>query len=104
MADTGIIRDLTERFRRNRAADHAASYDEAELWSELIDPLFASLGWDMRNVAGYALGLGYVALELMPRWSCRHAVAPGRCVGDCAVCRTRARSDDSRQLLPGGGM
>jgi hypothetical protein len=46
--------DLVERFTRNRDVYKRAEYKEAQLRVEFIDPFFEALGWDVRNVQGYA--------------------------------------------------
>jgi hypothetical protein len=45
---------LVERFARNLDAYRRADYKEAQVRVEFIDPLCEALGWDMRNVQGYA--------------------------------------------------
>ena len=48
------ILDLVEHFERNIASYRAAGYNEAQLRTEFIDPMFEALGWDMANRAGHA--------------------------------------------------
>lgn len=48
------VYQLVERFDRNREAYRAGTYKEAQLRQEFLNPLFASLGWDVENTAGYA--------------------------------------------------
>ena len=48
------IERLVERFARNLDAYKRADYKEAHVRVEFIDPLFEVLGWDVRNVQGYA--------------------------------------------------
>jgi len=48
------VERLVERFARNLDAYRRADYKEAQVRAEFIDPLFEALGWDMRNVQGYA--------------------------------------------------
>ncbi len=48
------IRDLVERFQRNREAYKNPKYNETQVRREFIDPLFKALGWDVDNVQGYA--------------------------------------------------
>jgi predicted type IV restriction endonuclease len=48
------IERLVERFDRNLDAYKRADYKEAHVRAEFIDPLFEALGWDVRNVQGYA--------------------------------------------------
>ncbi len=45
---------LVERFARNLDAYRRAEYKEAQVRAEFIDPFFEALGWDVRNVQGYA--------------------------------------------------
>ncbi|MCK4452302.1 MAG: hypothetical protein KAX26_17160, partial [Anaerolineae bacterium] len=48
------IERLVERFARNLDAYKRTEYKEAHVRVEFIDPLFEALGWDVRNVRGYA--------------------------------------------------
>jgi hypothetical protein len=48
------IRELIERFQRNREAYKSPTYNETQVRREFIDPLFKALGWDVDNVRGYA--------------------------------------------------
>ena len=48
------VRALIERFERNKDAYAAASYKEAQVRQEFINPMFKLLGWDMDNEQGYA--------------------------------------------------
>ena len=48
------VLDLVERFARNLDTYKRAEYKEAHVRVEFIDPFFEALGWDVRNVAGYA--------------------------------------------------
>ncbi len=48
------VGQLVERFRRNLDAYRRADYKEAQVRVEFIDPFFEALGWDVRNVQGYA--------------------------------------------------
>ena len=45
---------LIERFERNLDAYTRGGYNEAQVRTEFIDPLFIALGWDLRNEQGYA--------------------------------------------------
>ena len=49
-----VILDLVEHFERNIASYRAAGYNEAQVRTEFIDPMFEALGWDMANRAGNA--------------------------------------------------
>lgn len=48
------IRDLVERFDRNRESYKSGQYNEMQLRQEFLDPFFEALGWDMNNRQGYA--------------------------------------------------
>jgi len=48
------IERLVERFARNLDAYKRAEYKETQVRVEFIDPMFEALGWDVRNVQGYA--------------------------------------------------
>ncbi|HLF26716.1 MAG TPA: N-6 DNA methylase [Anaerolineae bacterium] len=43
------VAQLVQHYRTNRTAYHAASYKEAHVRQEFIDPLFVALGWDVHN-------------------------------------------------------
>jgi len=53
-AASTTIEELVERFRRNIDAYRAGKYNETLVRREFIDPMFAALGWDIDNRAGYA--------------------------------------------------
>jgi len=46
--------DLVERFRRNLDVYKRDDYKETRVRIEFVDPFFEALGWDVRNVHGYA--------------------------------------------------
>jgi len=48
------VERLVERFARNLDAYRRAEYKEAQVRAEFIDPFFEALGWDVRNIQGYA--------------------------------------------------
>ncbi len=48
------IEELVERFARNRDVYTRPDYKETQVRVEFIDPFFEALGWDVRNVQGYA--------------------------------------------------
>jgi hypothetical protein len=52
-AKTDVAR-LVERFGHNLDAYKRADYKETQVRVEFIDPFFEALGWDVRNVQGYA--------------------------------------------------
>ena len=45
---------LIERFERNIKDYKSGSYDEANTRTDLIDPFFELLDWDVRNIKGYS--------------------------------------------------
>ena len=51
---TAGIKDLVERFGRNIDAYRAGKYNETLVRRDFIDPMFAAMGWDIDNRAGYA--------------------------------------------------
>jgi len=54
-ADAKIeVEGLLERFARNLDVYKRPDYKEAHVRVEFIDPFFEALGWDVRNVQGYA--------------------------------------------------
>jgi len=48
------VEQLVDRFARNLDVYKRAEYKEAQVRVEFIDPFFEILGWDVRNVQGYA--------------------------------------------------
>src|SRR5436853_4254595 len=48
------IRELTERFERNKDAYRSPQYNETQLRREFLDPFFKALGWDIDNEQGHA--------------------------------------------------
>ena len=48
------IEALVERFARNLDVYTRPDYKETQVRVEFIDPFFEALGWDVRNVQGYA--------------------------------------------------
>jgi hypothetical protein len=48
------VERLVERFASNLDAYKRSDYKEAHVRVEFIDPFFEALGWDVRNVRGYA--------------------------------------------------
>ncbi|HUS70396.1 MAG TPA: N-6 DNA methylase, partial [Anaerolineae bacterium] len=48
------IEGLVQRFARNLDVYTRPDYKETQVRVEFIDPLFEALGWDVRNVKGYA--------------------------------------------------
>ncbi len=58
------VTDLAERFERNTDAYHSPHYNEAQVRTEFIDPLFEALGWDVANRNGMAEAYKDVVREL----------------------------------------
>jgi type I restriction-modification system DNA methylase subunit len=54
MSSSEIIKNLAERFQTNKESYAAASYNEAQLRQEFVNPFFEALGWDISNKQGYA--------------------------------------------------
>lgn len=54
MTTPAEVIELVERFRRNIDTYKRAEYNEAQVRVEFIAPFFEALGWDVRNVRGYA--------------------------------------------------
>jgi type I restriction-modification system DNA methylase subunit len=54
MTTPSEVIELVERFRRNIDTYKRAEYNEAQVRVEFIAPFFEALGWDVRNVRGYA--------------------------------------------------
>jgi hypothetical protein len=48
------VEKLVLRFQRNRDVYTRPDYKETQVRVEFIDPFFEALGWDVRNVQGYA--------------------------------------------------
>jgi len=48
------IEGLVQRFARNLDVYTRSDYKETQVGVEFIDPFFEALGWDVRNVQGYA--------------------------------------------------
>jgi N-6 DNA Methylase/TaqI-like C-terminal specificity domain/Type I restriction enzyme R protein N terminus (HSDR_N) len=48
------VLELVETFDRHREAYRTGSYNESQVRQEFIDPFFEALGWDVRNVQGFA--------------------------------------------------
>src|SRR5438105_6114744 len=48
------VRELVERFERNKDAYRSTHYNETQLRREFLDPFFKALGWDIDNEQGYA--------------------------------------------------
>ena len=63
MAAPSQVVELVERFRRNLDVYKRDDYKETRVRVEFIDPFFEALGWDVRNVRGYAEGYKDVVHE-----------------------------------------
>jgi hypothetical protein len=48
------IKQLVERFDRNRDAYRSGKYNETQLRNEFLNPFFEALGWDVLNKLGYS--------------------------------------------------
>jgi len=48
------VSDLITRYKEQHEDYTSASYKEAQLRQDFINPLFRALGWDMDNVQGHA--------------------------------------------------
>jgi putative transposase len=48
------VERLVEQFARNLDAYKRPGYKEARVRVEFVEPFFEALGWDVRNVRGYA--------------------------------------------------
>lgn len=46
------IRDLVQKYYANRTAYLKADYNETQLRTDFLDPLFEMLGWDIKNNQG----------------------------------------------------
>jgi hypothetical protein len=85
------IERLAERFVHNLDAYRRADYKEANVRVEFIDPFFEALGWDVRNVRGYAEQYKDVVHE--------DALKVGGATKAPDYC---FRVGGARQVLPGG--
>jgi hypothetical protein len=54
MSAPSEVLELVERFRRNLDVYKRDDYRETRVRVEFVDPFFEALGWDVRNVQGYA--------------------------------------------------
>jgi hypothetical protein len=63
MAAPQAVKDLVERFERNRESYQSTGYNETQLRREFLDPLFVALGWDVDNRQGRAEAYKYVIHE-----------------------------------------
>ncbi len=54
MTPPAAITELVERFGRNLDVYKRPDYKETRVRVEFVDPFFEALGWDVRNVQGYA--------------------------------------------------
>ena len=58
-----IIKDLVERYERNKSEYTGRGYNEFQLRNEFITPFFEALGWDVYNKSGAAPAYRDVILE-----------------------------------------
>jgi len=54
MTAPSTVAELVERFERNLDVYKRPDYKETRVRVEFVDPFFETLGWDVRNVQGYA--------------------------------------------------
>ncbi len=54
MSAPDIIQQLVKRFEEHHESYLSVKYNETQLRSEFLDPLFEALGWDVFNKQGYA--------------------------------------------------
>jgi predicted type IV restriction endonuclease len=54
MPAPAAVKELVERFEAHRETYRSGQYNEAQVRSEFLDPLFEALGWDVFNRKGYA--------------------------------------------------
>lgn len=54
MQTPSTVLELVARFDTHRDHYTSPNYNEAQVRSEFIDPLFEALGWDVQNRKGYA--------------------------------------------------
>ena len=57
------IQDLVNKYQLNRGNYLKASYNETQLRSDFLDPLFELLGWDIKNSTGKSTNEREVLLE-----------------------------------------
>ena len=57
------IHELVERYKANRAYYRTDRYNETQVRSDFLDPLFELLGWDIKNRAGKSTNEREVILE-----------------------------------------
>ena len=57
------IKDLVQKYHSNRDAYLDASYNEAQLRADFLDPFFELLGWDIKNAQGKSTNEREVLLE-----------------------------------------
>jgi type I restriction-modification system DNA methylase subunit len=57
------IKKLVSKYQKNRNEYLKSNYNEAQLRSEFIDPLFELLGWDIKNIQGKSTYEREVILE-----------------------------------------
>ena len=58
-----MIKDLVKKYHANRAAYLKADYNETQLRTDFLDPLFQILGWDIKNVKGKSTNEREVLVE-----------------------------------------
>ena len=58
-----IIHKLVEKYEANRDFYRTSKFNETQVRNEFLDPLFESLGWDIRNISGKSTNEREVLLE-----------------------------------------
>ena len=58
-----IIHTLVEKYEANRDFYRTSKFNETQVRNEFLDPLFESLGWDIRNISGKSTNEREVLLE-----------------------------------------
>ncbi len=61
--DKMAINKLIEKYKRHRRHYLSPAYNETQLRSDFLDPLFELLGWDIKNIQGKSTNERAVILE-----------------------------------------
>lgn len=57
------IHILVEKYKSNRDFYRTSRFNETQVRTEFLDPLFEALGWDIRNMSGKSTNEREVLLE-----------------------------------------
>ena len=57
------IQELVDKYHQSRISFLKTSYNEMQLRTDFLDPLFEILGWDIKNTAGKSTTEREVLLE-----------------------------------------